>query len=198
VDPRRREDNHSTSASRYEGSRSRSSQRPPAARPPRYEQSFSWRSPFKTRVLPPPYRVQRSEVPEEWVLVLAPPQQAATGYLRKAAVSPPLTERSKPLDELAPRIRTAAGRYTIQASSRNRARRRARGSRRSDRSERGTSGQKNTPARRCLEPQPSRHYGASPYRNPFCVGSDQTGEGARSIYDRVPAPRNLAQRLTSR
>lgn len=134
-----------------------------------------------------PSRVQQQAVSAEWnlalasVLVVALLQQAVTARRARAATTLSPTKHQQSQSGLAPRNRTAANRNTSLASSRNRARRPAQGSRRSRHSETETSGQKSIPSRQCPEPTPSRHYGASPYRNPFRAGSDQSGKGRRSI-----------------
>jgi len=138
-----------------------------------------------------PCRVQQPEARAEWSLVLtmalavAPPQQAVTAHQPKGATHPPLMAWSKFQDEVSPRYQTAAGRNMTLASSRNRTRRMAQESRRIHHSETGTSGQTSILSHLCLERAPSRHYAASPYRIPFQAGSDQTGEGRRSIHARL-------------
>jgi hypothetical protein len=55
---------------------------------------------------------------------------------------------------------------------------------------RWTNGRMNTPSRRRPRPPPSLHFGASPYRNPFRVGADETAD-SRQLIDRSGAERIL-------
>jgi hypothetical protein len=157
--------------------------------PPRLARSAACRASW---CVPLPNPVKQPEVSAESHPELATataavlPQWVATERLPKAATASCRMVHPMFQDESLLPNRTAVNRHTCRASSRNRARKKARESHRIHRSERETSeqktngGQKRIPSRQHSETRPSPHYGASPYRNPFRVGSDQSGEGRRS------------------